>query len=54
VQKANKDDLAIIINRIVTVMGQSDTRDGTRNLWSRVIAAIIENRERLQSLGLSL
>ena len=52
--EANKDDLAIIILRVVAMIDEPGTRDGTRNLWARVMAEIMRNRDRLTTLGLSM
>jgi len=53
-QEANKDDVAIIIVRALAHMSEANTRTGTRNLWGRVVAQMMTNRDRLQMLGLSL
>ena len=52
--EANKDDLGVLIVRALALYSDPDTRGGTRNIWGRVIAAIMSDRERLRMLGLSL
>lgn len=52
--EANKDDIGVIITRALALYDDPETRDGTRNLWGRVMAEMMGNRNRLQDLGLSL
>lgn len=52
--EANKDDLGVLITRALVMYSSADTRGGTRNMWGRVMAELMMNRDRLRSLGLSL
>jgi hypothetical protein len=52
--EANKDDLGVLITRALVLFSDADTRNGTRNMWGRVIAEMMSNRDRLRSLGLAL
>jgi hypothetical protein len=53
-QEANKDDVGVIIARALYWYSVTTTRDGTKTLWGRVMAEMMANRARLQSLELSL
>jgi hypothetical protein len=52
--EANNDDLGVLITRALALYDDPETRDGTRNIWGRVIAELMHNRDRLRSLGLSM
>jgi hypothetical protein len=52
--EANKDDLGVLVTRALVLFSDAETRNGTRNMWGRLIAEMMGNRDRLRSLGLAL